>query len=398
MLELSALSFAYLISLFYRAVIAVIAPELARDLALDESQLGALSSLYFIGFAATQIPVGMALDRFGARLTVSLFMMAAVVGTLLFASADGFAGAATGMALIGIGCAPIFTGSMVVVARKFPADRFAFVTATIITVGGLGDLMSTSPMAQLSSAIGWRGAMIVAAVLTFLSAAACVWLVEAEDKPAVGMKETLTSSFTGMVRVAAIRGLWPLLPLSFLGYAVLMTVRGLWSGPYLSDVYSLEPGARGNVLMAMSIALGVGTFAYGFADRVLGRSKQITAFGSSMVAASLAGLAVLGPQSLTGASTLLIVMGLFGFTYPVLMAHGRSFIPDHLTGRGLSFLTLTNFLGVAAVQAGSGWLMEMHRSGDATASQAYSALFGWLAMLTAGAVAVYLSSKNSGWR
>lgn len=396
MLELSALAFAYMISLFYRAVIAVIAPELTADLGLSESELGTLSSLFFAGFAAAQIPVGAALDRFGPRLTVSVFMILAVAGTGLLAASGGFSGAAMGVTLIGIGCAPIFTGSMVVVARKHPPERFAFITSLIIALGGVGDMLSTTPMALLSEAVGWRGAMSAAAGLTVIAAFACAGLIEAEKRSAEHRPENLGSLLAGTIRVAAIRGLWPILPLSFLGYAALMAVRGLWSGPYLADVFALDTVSRGGVLMAMSVALGLGTFAYGLADRVLRRSKVIVAAGTLVKVLALFMLAALAPKEWAVAAFLLVVFGSFGFTYPVLMAHGRSFIPANMTGRGLSFLTLVNFLGVAVVQAASGSLMERLSASGTAPIDAYATLHGWLAAVLGASLLVYVFSKRSG--
>lgn len=395
MLELSALSFAYVMSLFYRAVISVIAPELSTDLNLDESDLGALSSLFFIGFAGAQIPIGMALDRLGPRVTVPLFMVFAISGASLFALAQGFWMALAGMGMIGVGCAPIFTGSMVVVARKYPPERFAYITALLLTVGGIGDLLSTAPLAFLSELITWRGAIGVAAGLTVLAALLCFRFIEADHKAPDHDPESLSGLFRGMASIGAIRGLWVVLPLCFFGYSVLMAVRGLWSGPYLADVFQLDTTARGWVLLTMSIALGIGTFFYGFADRILRRPKTIVALGSSVVALVLASLAFTSPNSWQWAAAHLVIIGLFGMTYPVLMAHGRSFIPAHMTGRGVSFLTLVNILGVAVVQAASGWIIEGALASGRTSAQSYELLFAVLAGTIGTAVAVYLFSREN---
>ncbi len=60
---LSALTFAFGLSQFFRSCLAVIAPELQRDLALSAAGFGLLSSCFFLSFAFAQIPVGIAFDR-----------------------------------------------------------------------------------------------------------------------------------------------------------------------------------------------------------------------------------------------------------------------------------------------------------------------------------------------
>ena len=58
----------YIVSQFLRNSVGVIAPNLAADLGLSPAEIGLLSSIFFLAFAAVQIPLGMALDRFGPRI------------------------------------------------------------------------------------------------------------------------------------------------------------------------------------------------------------------------------------------------------------------------------------------------------------------------------------------
>jgi len=386
MLELTVLVLAAAISMFYRGLIAVIAPELSTDLGLSESDLGTLASLFFIGFAAAQPPVGMALDRLGPRLTIVLFMGAAVLGTGLFAAAPTPFAAYTGQALIGIGCAPIMTGAMVVVGRRFAPARFAFMVSVVLTLANLGDLASTAPFAWLSEALGWRSALWTILGLTTLSAILCL-LFLGRDRQAEGTHpESLTELSLGMVRVIGIRGLWPILPLVLTGYGVMMTLRGLWAGPYLAETFSLDPAARGTVLLAMSIAMTAGMFIYGAIDRALGKRKGLVGGGTALVGLACLGLALFPTHSLALAAILLTAVGLFGYTYAVMMAHCRAFIPVQAMGRGIAFLTLVGFFGVGLLQWATGLIMETTGS--------YPLLFGALALTLAAAVLAYAFSRE----
>jgi len=185
MFELSALVFATAISMLYRGLIAVIAPELALDLDLSENQLGTLASLFFIGFAAVQIPVGIALDRLGPRLTIVSFMLIAIAGTALFALSTERWAAYSAQLLIGAGCAPLVTGSMVVISRRFSPERFAYMTAIVLTLANLGDIFSTTPFALLAEYLGWRGALWIVMAMTSFSALACILFI-GRDRQAEG--------------------------------------------------------------------------------------------------------------------------------------------------------------------------------------------------------------------
>ena len=56
----------YVVSMFLRNSIGVIAPDLAAEIGLTPIDIGLLSSIYFFVFAATQLPLGVALDRLHA--------------------------------------------------------------------------------------------------------------------------------------------------------------------------------------------------------------------------------------------------------------------------------------------------------------------------------------------
>ena len=66
---LVCLVFAYVLSQFYRAFLAVLSPLLTADIGATPEDLAAASGLWFLAFSLMQIPVGSALDRVGPRIT-----------------------------------------------------------------------------------------------------------------------------------------------------------------------------------------------------------------------------------------------------------------------------------------------------------------------------------------
>jgi MFS family permease len=93
----------YLLSYLFRTINAVISPELSRDVSLDPSSLGLLTSAYFLAFGAAQLPVGMLLDRYGPRRVEPVLLSIAAVGALLFAYAETLPGLTFARAVIGLG-------------------------------------------------------------------------------------------------------------------------------------------------------------------------------------------------------------------------------------------------------------------------------------------------------
>lgn len=375
-------------------MIAVIAPEISADLSLDESGLGLLSSTFFISFAVAQLPCGIALDRFGTRLTIGVFMWLAVLGTALFSLAENAYMAFAGQVLIGIGCAPIFTGTMLFIGRRYEPSKFAYFTALVIAIGSLGDLMGTTPLALLAEWLGWRYALLGAMLLAGLASICCLLGLKADHQNID--KQTFKFMLKGMASVTRLRGLWPIIPLFLVSYAVLMAIRGLWSGPYLFDVFGLDASSRGNIILAMAIAMGIGTLMLGLLDRFFRRTKWLVMASSILMVIPLLVLAAYPSTGAYFSMWVFVIMGLFGFNYPILMAHCRSFLAPEYHGRGMAFLTALAFAGIALIQSSSGWMMQHTRAMGMAPTEQYQLLFLFLAVVLGLACFVYGFSEADG--
>lgn len=198
--------------------------------------------------------------------------------------------------------------------------------------------------------------------------------------------------FGGVGDILRIRSLWPLLPITGVSYAVVLAERGLWAGPFFSSVYGLEPVARGNALLVMAAAMSAGAMAYGPLDRLLGTRKWVVFGGVSVTALCFAALAIPG-LSLTAAIVVMGLLGGFGMTYGVLMAHGRSFVPDHLLGRGITLLNVLFIGGAGVLQPLSGALMN--RLADAPPAEAYATLHLIFAGLLGLSLVVYAFARDN---
>ena len=170
-----AFALAYLLSYLFRTVNAVISPDLVRDLGLDPSSLGLLTSAYFLGFAAMQIPVGIMLDRYGPRRVEPVLLTLAACGAFLFAYAETRAGLALARAVIGAGAAACLMAPLKAIAAWIPRERQASIAGWIMTAGSAGALAATTPTEFALRYMHWRTLFFGLAALTF-AVAAWIWL------------------------------------------------------------------------------------------------------------------------------------------------------------------------------------------------------------------------------
>jgi len=284
--------------------------------------------------------------------------------------------------LLGVGCAPVLMASYYIFARSFAAAVFATLAGAVIGLGSLGNILGAWPLAWASEVYGWRMALWVMAGITAL-VATVLWVV-IPDPPRAEAPQGTKARLRDVLRI---RALWWMMPLLFVNYAPAAGLRGLWVGPYMTDTFGADANLVGQATLVMAFAMIAGNFAYGPLDRLFGTRKWVILGGNLLGAAALAVLAIAPALGFWPSAMLLAAVGFFGASFPMLMAHGRSFIPAHLTGRGVTLINLFSIGGVGLLQVASG---HLHRMGDGS----YSLLFGFFALLLLAGCAVYLFATD----
>ncbi|MBL9061095.1 MFS transporter [Tabrizicola sp.] len=382
---IAALILAYVLSQFYRAFLAVMAPVLKADLGVSAADLASASGWWFLAFAAMQVPIGSLLDRIGPRLTTGALMAVGAVGALVFAKAAGALQLKLAMALIGIGCAPVLMASYFIFARQFSPAVFGTLAGLTIGIGSLGNVASALPLSAAVAAFGWRETMLGLAAIT--GAVALVILVLVRDPPRLATARD--GSLLDLLRIPAI---WPILAMMVVCYMPIAGLRGLWVGPYFADVHGADPLEIGRIGLWIGLAMVAGNFAYGPMDRWLGTRKWVVFGGNAVTLACLVGLWWFAAAPPATATALLIAAGFFGASFPMVIAHGRAFFPPHLMGRGV---TLLNLFGIAPIGIAQIVTGRIHAATDPVPPAApFQAVFLFFAVTTAIGLAVYLLSQD----
>lgn len=393
------LATAYVASHFFRASNVTIGLDLMRDLSIGAEALGGLTGAFFFGFAAMQIPCGFLFDRYGPRRTVVGMLILATIGGIIFTMAPTWPVLLVGRVLMGAGFGVMLIGSMVVISRWYAPDRFSTLTARVLSIGLLGNLAATTPLAWASQAVGWRA--VFGAVVAFTTLATlAVWLVVRDAPPGhpflARTPEPPRQMLQGLMEVLCNPRLKPILVLNFCNYACTFTVQGLWGGPFLREVHGLSPIGAGNVLLMAVIAYQAGMLTFGPLDRLLDTRKWIAFGGSLVVIALLAVLALASQPPSWVAIGAVLGIGFFSATSTMVMTHARAIFPDRLIGRGIATVNTAVMLGVACMQTVSGAVVgafELLPDG-ARSEGAYRTLFGGLAVVLIVAVAIYSRSQD----
>lgn len=392
MAGLVVLAIAYMLSQFYRAFLAVLTPSLVAELGATKADLSEASGAWFMAFALSQFAIGVSLDRYGPKRTASfLLAIGGGGGAFLFAIADTPAMVTAAMALIGLGCAPVLMAAMFIFAHSWSPARLAILTSWMMGLGSLGNIIGASPLAAAAETFGWRPVMAGLGVLTLAVAAAILFLVS-DPENTNGTDDN--TGFSGYLELLRIKALWPIYALMAFNYVPAAGIRGLWAGPYLADVYGLDVIAIGQAVLFMALAMSAGNFLYGPLDTLLRTRKWIAVGGNLLVLLALIFLATNPKGGVFISTTAMMVIGFAGASYGLMMAHGRAFMPPHLTGRGITLLNFVSIGTVGLMQFASGAVLE-GATVPGNPAAAYSTLFWFYALTLAVALFIYLWSRDA---
>lgn len=367
----------YSISQFLRNSVGVIAPNLASELDLSASQIGLLSSAFFFSFAGAQIPLGIALDRYGPRRCMLFCAAIAIAGALIFAVAPSPGWLVAARILMGLGSSCYLMAPLALYARRFPPDRFATLVGFQIGLGTLGTLVATAPFAFAVALLGWRTSFVIIAAAMVVATLAIVLIVPKDDVSGSSQGAgSLRDSFAGTLQAIRVPSFWPVFLLQLTAYSSFALVIGLWGGPYLTHVYGYSLTGRGNMLLVAVVAQVVGSFLWGPSDRLFNSYKIPVLTGSLLTAGLMALAAIVGVFSPTGLLLWFIALGGLTAYLTVLIAHGKSLFPPNLVGRGLTLFNMATMGGVFLTQAATGVIIDLFPQVDGGYSvDAYRTVF-----------------------
>ena len=390
---LFALTTAFALSQAYRTIAAIMAAPLQADFHLDAQALGLFAGTFHFAFGAMQLFMGIGIDLHGVRRTVLTAFPVAIAGSLVSALATNYAMLVAGQVLIGIGCAPAFLVCTVFIARHLPAGRFAAVSGLTLGLGGIGMLLTATPLAWLIEATSWRMGFAVLGGCASLA----WWLIYAwVHEPALPAalaaamtaqpKETLrqaTAKFGALILLPHTLGI---VLLAAVGYASFISLRGLWLGPMLMQRHGFSLVQSGNVALVMSLVSLCGPPLFGRFDPGP-RDRRRWIVGFALLLAALFAAFALTHSVLVDVGGPLVIGLLSGF-FVLQYADVRAAYPPAITGRAMAVFTMAMFLGVAAMQ----WLTGIVASAaSAHGVEPFTAVLSTIAaLLAAGALAFTL--------
>jgi predicted MFS family arabinose efflux permease len=340
---------AYFLSYALRSVNAIIAPDLIAEFHLSNAQLGALSSAYFVTFAAMQIPAGVWLDRYGSRRVDGWLLIVAAAGCAVFALARDVTTLWVGRALVGIGVSCALMAALRAYRFWYAPARQQQLVAWMLVAGTLGALVTTVPVQAVLPHIGWRGVFWIAAALLCVASAAIFLRLPRE--PVRAAPEDGASSWAAYLQVYGNPYFWRFGVVSLTVQSTFIAFQGLWIGPWLRRVLGMPADSAAQVLFVFNLVLMLGYLALGWAVPWLARNGltplRLVAASTALMLCVEVAIAFAGGS---GAWLLWLALALASTGQSLAQTHVSLSMPEHLTGRAFTAYNLLSMGGIFLAQ------------------------------------------------
>jgi hypothetical protein len=162
------------------------------------------------------------------------------------------------------------------------------------------------------------------------------------------------SAFYGLRFVLFGRRPVALLAIGFVSYGAIIAIRGLWVVPMFVERYGLSLLSAGNVALLFSISMILGPAVMGHFDPSDKARPAVITMIALAIAATIAALAIFDGLSVWLDVILCTALGFLSGSFILIYAEARSSYPPELTGRGMTALNMSFFLGAAVAQSLSG--------------------------------------------
>jgi MFS family permease len=362
---------AYVVAVFHRSSLGVAAVQAQDRFSAGASAVSLFVVLQLAVYAVLQVPVGVALDRFGARRMILTGALTMAVGQLVLALATDVPTAVAARVLVGAGDAMTFISVLRIVGVWFPGRSVPLVTQLTGLLGQIGSVVAAYPLVAVLHSSSWSSTFLgAAAVGVLVSLLVALALRDAPDgaahpRPAAGLAQVRRSVVDTWQEPGTRIGLYTHLVTQFSGTVFAL----LWGYPFLVVGQGLAPGTAGVLLTLMVVVAMVVGPAFGrFCARwPLRRSVLVVGIAVATVAMWTIVLLWPGRAPLPLLVALVLVLGTNGPGSMIAFDYARTTNPVERLGSANGLVNVGGFVASLLTMLLIGVVLDLLTPGAATA-------------------------------
>jgi len=340
--------------------ISVMVSDIMEVFKVSASTLGYLSAIYFYAYACMQIPVGVLLDSWGSRRSLTVAVLLCAIGCYSFAYANSLLIAGMGRLLMGVGSSFAAISSLHLAATWLPPKRFALLTGLLLSIGMTGAAVGEAPFIVLKSYLGWRGLLNVIAISGFILAG-IIWLIIRDRSTVKKTKPPnteITAIFKGIKTILANQQAWLISIYAGLMFAPTLAFGALWGTTLLSLLYPITQPTAATLTSMIFIGWIFGAPSFGWLSDYTCKRRLPFIIGSYGTLISLTIILYLPHLHLAVLGFAIFCFGFFSSAFLPGFALIRENCPPSVGATSLGFLNMVNSIGVALMQPAIGILLD----------------------------------------
>lgn len=363
------LALIYNLTYFHRVSTNAIVDDLIRDINLSATELGTMSSAYFIFYAVLQPLIGILTDKIGSKKVLITFISISIVGCISFGLVNDFTTAFLARSLIGIGMSGIFVPSMKLLSDWFGADKFARISGVYIGCGNLGAVIATIPLVYLATNYGWRNVFTIFAIVSFVFLF-LIFIFVREIPPEMQTSKVNTvkiKTVDALKSIIKIKNFRLLFVIFFLTLGVLITFQGLWATKYLVTVMKITVQSANDIIIFIPFGFIAGAVLGGYLSDKVFHSRTIPFKIGSVITLICWIILTFFSSTIPKIPMMMLLFILTtagGMLPPLIFATIKDIMPASIVGTSLGFINPACFFGIFVYQIITGYIIDMNKIGN----------------------------------
>lgn len=361
----SLAAFFYFYEILLRVSPSVMVPELMQSFSVDAAALGFLTSCFYYAYAPMQLPVGLLIDRFGAKNLLMFASIFCAFGAFIFSLSTFFLEAALGRFLLGFGSSFAFVAMVYVCSHWFPASKRALLVGLANSIGMLGAFSGQGPLGLTLQYVSWRYVVLGLGLLGFVLALLVYLFVTKESKPVGVAKHSLFKSlFLGLKAVCKSRMTWINAVVTLLFYMTTSAFGELWGVPFLQSAYGLTKHNAGFAISMIFIGWLVGGPTIGFFSDYYQTRKTLIMGSILLTLTCLLPILYWTSMPVVMLYMLLFFMGFFSSGELLNFTLATELHSHHVKGAAIAFTNCVVSFGSGFIQPIVGVFLDFFWNGD----------------------------------
>jgi len=372
---------AYAVAVFHRGSLGVTAVDAQERFSAGASAVSLFLVLQLVVYAGLQVPVGIALDRFGSRALVATGALTMAAGQVLLAVATDVPTAVVARVLVGAGDAMTFISVLRVVTLWFSGPSVPVVTQLTGILGQVGQIAAAYPLVLALHHTSWTTTFLGAGAVGVLMAVLVVVFLKDSPPgtpvaPVAGWSE-IRANVAGAWKESGTQiGLYTHLVTQFSGTVFAL----LWGYPFLVLGQGLSTGtAAGLLTLLVVVGMGVGPLLGKLCGRwPLRRSVLVFGIAGATITAWTVVLLWPGRAPLWLLVVLVVVLASNGPGSMIGFDYARTWNPVHRLGSASGVVNIGGFAASLLTVLAVGAVLDAQTPGASTAYDlgAFKAAFG----------------------